>query len=154
MNAKARLRSSPYWLITGCETHRIEVLTINLPGTLTFPEGRQALPVFSSRQDTEGFLELLRKEGFGQGRFSVTPVGGGWRVREITRGELLSLLCGACAGVGGVLLDPLPEMDAALMAELVGVSREGFVDHLLGRGRPWFDCRHKSNSIRRSVEVQ
>jgi hypothetical protein len=31
MSAKARTRSSPYWLIIGREIDRMEMLTINLP---------------------------------------------------------------------------------------------------------------------------
>lgn len=153
MNSKARLRSSPYWLITGCETPRMEVLTIDFPGITRFPDGQKALPVFSFREDAEEFLELLPKDKF-QGRFSVTPVGGGWWIRHTTRTELFSLLCGACGSVGRILLDPLPEIDPRLSAELVGVSREGFVDCLLGRGRSWFDRGHRANPKRRSVKIR
>jgi hypothetical protein len=149
----AQTESSLYWLITGCETHRMEVLTINLPGTSTSGEGQQALPVFSAREDAGEFLEFVRKDGSSQGRFSVAGAVGGWRVREITRGELVSLLCDAGAGVGKILLDPLPEIDAELVAELMGVSREGFMDRLLGRGRSWFDRGHTSDAKRRSVKV-
>ncbi len=143
MNAKAQVQSSPYWLITGCETHRIEVLTIDFPGTAKLTDGEKALPVFRSREDAEGFLEFMQKDGSPRGGFSVAAAGGGWRIRETTRGELLSLLCGACAGVGRVLLDPSPGIDAALMAELVGVGREDFMDRLLGRGRAWFYGRYQ-----------
>lgn len=135
MNAETQPHSSPYWLITECGAHRVEVLTIEPPDTTRFPGGQKVLPVFSFREEAEEFLELLRKERFRQGRFSVAAPGGGWRIRETTRGELLSLLRGACASVGRILLDPLPEIDAELVVELVGVSRESFMDSLLGRGQ-------------------
>jgi hypothetical protein len=135
----AQTESSTYWLITRCGTHRMEMLTIDLPGTSG--EGQQALPVFSAREDAGDFLEFVRKDGSSQGRFSVAGAAGGWRIREITRGEFLSLLCGPCAGVGKILLDPLPEVDTELALELMGVSREGFVDHLLGRGSSWTQIR-------------
>jgi hypothetical protein len=144
MDAETQPRSSPYWLVIGCETPGMEVLTIDFsPGTAGIPDGQKVLPVFSSSEDAEGFLELLRKDGFSRGRFCVAPVGGGWRIRETTRGELVSLLCGPCAGVGRVLLDPLPGIDSALMAELVGIDREDFMDRLLGRGRAWFYGRYQ-----------
>jgi hypothetical protein len=148
---EAQTESSTYWLITGCGIHRMEMLTIDLPGTSG--EGQQALPVFSAREDAGDFLEFVRKDGSSQGRFSVAGAAGDWRVREITRGELVSLLCDAGAGVGKILLDPLPEIDAELVAELMGVSREGFMDRLLGRGRSWFDRGHTSDAKRRSVKV-
>ncbi len=55
----------------------------------------------------------LRPRGGGRD-VPVVPGAGaaadGWRVGETRCGELASILCGACGGVGGVALDPLPEM--------------------------------------------
>jgi hypothetical protein len=141
MNAKAQMRSSPYWLITGREIDRTEVLTINFPGAPTFGEGQQALPVFSAREDAEEFLEFVRKDGSSQGRISVSGAAGGWRVRRTGRGELLPLLCDSCTGVGKILLDPWPETDAELIVELTGISREAFVNRLPGEPEPTFGRR-------------
>jgi hypothetical protein len=150
----AQTRSSLYWLIAGCEIDRMEMLTVNLPGTSAFGASQQALPVFSSREDAGEFLEFVRRDGTSLGRFSVAGAVGGWRIREIERGELVSMLRGSCAGVRKILLDPLPGIDAKLSAELVGVSREGFMDRLLGRERSWFERRHGSNPKRSSVKVR
>lgn len=152
MNAGTRPRSSPYWLTIGYETYGMEVLTIESPGTAEFPDGQKALPLFSSREDAEEFLELVRKEELPHARCPVMIAGGRWRIRETTRGELVSLLCGACADVGTVLLDPLPQISVGLAIELVGLSRESFVDRLLGRGRPWFDDRRRSKKEQHEEE--
>jgi hypothetical protein len=57
--------------------------------------------------------------------------GEGWRVRRTAAGELISVLMGPCAGVGRILLDPLPALATAAAADLVGVGREDFLDLLL-----------------------
>jgi hypothetical protein len=80
--------------------------------------GEQALPVFSGVGEAEMFIWL-------GGAFE-----GGWRVRETSAGELVSILYGPCAGVGRVALDPLPEM-AAETIRLVSVSRERFVNWIV-----------------------
>ena len=61
--------------------------------------GEQALPVFSGEGEAEMFVWL-------GGAFED-----GWRVRETSAGELVSILYGPCAGVGSVALDPSPGMD-------------------------------------------
>ncbi len=135
MNSRAQIQSSSYWLITSGEAHRMEVLTIDLPDTASPPDGQRVLPVFSFREEAAGFLEPVWKDGFSLGGLSVAAAGGGWRVTQTTSAELFSLLRGACGSVGRILLDPLPEIDAELVVELVGVSRERFMDRLLDRGR-------------------
>ena len=69
-----------YWLIAKKRNNRIEVLTLRTGGE------QETLPVFSSEQEAEIFL-----------RFG--GVTGGWRARESSAGELVSVLCGPCAGV-------------------------------------------------------
>ncbi len=64
----------------------------------------------------------------------------GWRVEKTRRGGLASILCGPCGGIGGVTLDPLPEMLEDGTVALVEVGRERFLARLLGRPSaavPW-----------------
>jgi hypothetical protein len=82
----------------------------------------KVLPVFSFEEEAEMFLHL--------GGYADS----GWRVRESSAGELVSVLCGPCADVEGVALDPLPEMLEDGTIELVEVGRRRFVEHLLERG--------------------
>jgi hypothetical protein len=105
-----------YWLIAKNENRRIEVLTVLLAG------GGEALPIFSYEQEAELFL------GF-------QAAGSGWRVRESTTGELVSVLCGPCASATEVCLDPLPEMVAEGTLGLVNLSRKRFVNLVLSKGQ-------------------
>lgn len=98
---------------------RARILTVGRGGAPT-------LPVFSGEGEAEMFL-----------RFGAPP-GDGWRVTETSARELVSVLCGPCAGVRGVALDPLPGMTETEMTGLVMVARTRFLDRFLvpGRGRP------------------
>ena len=116
--APGRQLGSAYWLITKNEHGPLEVLTTNLSG------GEEALLVFSHKEEAEMFLRL------GQAGLD------GWQARESTAGELISVLYGPCAGVERVALDPLPEMLVERTVRLVSLSRERFVDLVLGRERP------------------
>ncbi len=121
----------------------MEVLTVELLGAAGSPDGQRILPVFGYGEEAEAFLEALRQDRLPWVKAcSVTPASSGWRIRETARGELVSLLCGACTGVHGVLLDPPPELDAGMPVDLVGVGRESFIERLLGRGRAWFHDKH------------
>jgi hypothetical protein len=82
-------------------------------------DGEKALPVFSGEGEEEMFVWL-------GGVFED-----GWRVRETSAGELVSILCGPCAGVGRVALDPSPGM-AADAIRLISVSRKRFVSRIVG----------------------
>lgn len=147
MNGDERPMSSAYWLIGLCEARGMQALTVEMSDTAGFPDGQRILPIFSYREEAEAFLEALRQDRFTRGKTCVTPAISSWRIRETTRGELVSLLCGACAGVHRILLDPPPEMDAEMLVDLVGVSRESFVERLLGRGRAWFQDRHNKTGV-------
>ncbi len=103
-----------YWLITKNDNGRLEVFTTLLAG------GGEALPIFSYEQEAELFL------GFRE-------AGSGWRVRESTTGELISVLCGPCASATEVSLDPLPEMVVEGTLGLVNLSRKRFVNLVLTR---------------------
>jgi hypothetical protein len=105
-----------YWLIAKNENGRMEVFTALLA------DGEEALPIFSYEQEAELFL------GF-------QAAGSGWRVRESTAGELVSVLCGPCASATEVCLDPLPEMVAEGTLGLVNLSRKRFVNLVLSKGQ-------------------
>lgn len=105
-----------YWLISKNENGRIEIFTALLA------DGEEALPIFSYEQEAELFLGFRAAES-------------GWRIRESTAGELISVLCGPCADVKEVSLDPLPEMVAEGTLCLVNLSRKRFVNLVLTKGQ-------------------
>jgi hypothetical protein len=97
--------SSRYWLIARNEYGRMEALTIDL-------DGQEAMPIFSFREEAEMFIRFESWDG--------------WWVREISAGELVSLLFGPYSRVKMVALDPLPEICDEGMTRLVSVSRKDF----------------------------
>ena len=100
--------------------------------------GERALPVFSGEGEAEMFLWL-------GGLFED-----GWRIKETTAGELISILYGPCAGVGWVTLDPSPEMLAqAVRAE--SVSRERFVQWVSNSPRSAYPQAHTRRHARGPV---
>ena len=109
--------SRPFWLIARYRTGGMEVLRTILAS------GKEALPVFSFEDEARMFLEL--------------GASGGWRVRETTTGELTSVLCGLCANVDRVVLDPvpLPGRLSEGLNELLSMEREAFMGSLLNRKR-------------------
>ena len=111
-----KLPPKAFWLISKIEGGRMGILTTDLAGR------GPALPVFSFADEAAMYLEL----GPEQGR---------WRVRETAIGELVSVLLGPCAGVGRVLLDPVPNLDGRVLSELVAVERGDFVEYLLGSAK-------------------
>ena len=113
--APRRQPGCAHWLITKNGNGPLEVLTTNL-------SGEEALPVFSHEEEAEMFLYL-------------GGLGDGWQARESAAGELTSILCGLCAGVKKVALDPLPKMLNEMTIGLVSLERERFLDLVLGRGR-------------------
>jgi hypothetical protein len=106
-----RRPASKWWLLAKSENRGAQVL-------LSDCGGEQALPVFSGGGEAEMFVWL-------RGAFED-----GWRVRETSAGELVSILYGLCAGVGRVALDPSPLM-APEAIRLVSVSREWFVNWIV-----------------------
>jgi hypothetical protein len=93
-----------YWLITNGQG---DVLTLDY-------DGEEMLPVFSHREEAEMFLRL-------------GSVGYDCRASESGARELVSFLCGPCADVRNVALDPLPEMVADRSLGLVSLCRERFL---------------------------
>ncbi len=111
-----RAGTQRYWVIakdTKDGVGQLELLTVDLDGT------REALPVFSFEEEAEMFLWLQRTED-------------GREVRETTPEQLVSILCGPCADVGRVMLDPLPEIGARMQISLLGMDRNDFVESVMG----------------------
>ena len=98
------------YLIARHENNRLELLT------LATSSEKAALPVFGTERAARDFLT-----GGGLG---------GWRVRETTTGELVSLLLGHPAGVESVALDPRPGITTPDDAELRG--KKEFIEVLMG----------------------
>jgi hypothetical protein len=106
---------------------------------MTVPRGGGGeLAVFGHEEEARLFLWAL-----GSGK-----PGEGWRAAETRCGELASVLCGPCRGVGGVALDPLPQMLQDGTTSLVWVKRERFLARLLGPGRKH---RAQKNSLTRAT---
>ena len=103
-----------YWLIAERRSNRIEALTIRTD------DAQETLPIFSSGEEAE---IILRFGG----------VTGGWRARESSVGELVSVLSGPCAGVKKVALDPSPEMVVEGTLGLVSLLRESFMKLIMAR---------------------
>jgi hypothetical protein len=112
-----RSYSRRFWLIARYRTGGVEVLRI------TLTSGEEALPVFSFEEEAKMFLKLETSCG-------------GWRVRVTTVGELVSVLFGPCAGVGRVVLDPLPDPFAEALMNLEGMGRETFMATHLDMQQP------------------
>ena len=113
-----RASGRAYWLLAKNENGRLEVLATDLAGE------DEAMPVFSHEEEAQMFLGLW-EEGCD-----------GWRARQSTAGELISVLYGPCARVKRVALDPLPEMVLERTVGLVSLSRKRFVDLVLSREHP------------------
>ena len=102
------------WMVARDREGRLEPLCVRA-GT------SKVLAVFSFEEEAHMFLHLGGYES------------SGWRARESCAGELVSVLLGPCADVGGVALDPLPEMLEDGTIGLVEVGRRRFVGQLLER---------------------
>lgn len=112
--ARSRAPRRPLWLIANHENGRMGVFTLRADDY-----SREVLPVFSFEEEAEAFLWLGAPET-------------GWRARETTAGELISLLYGTCAGVKQVALDPLPVVYGEMVFDLVGSGREDFLRDFVG----------------------
>jgi len=105
------------WLIARDRDAELEVFAVER-------DGGRILPVFSFEEEAELFLWL-------------GAVGAGWQARETSSGELVSVLCGPCARVEKVALDPLPfAVGAEEWIDLLCLDREAFARTLLGERRP------------------
>ena len=100
------------WMVARAGEGRLEPLCVRAGLS-------KVLPIFSFEEEARMFLHL--------GGYEES----GWRARESSAGELISVLCGPLADVEGVALDPLPEMLEGGTIELVEVERRRFVGQLL-----------------------
>jgi len=110
-----RRPASRWWLLVRGGGSGVEVFVLDRGG-------EQAVPVFSGEGEAEMFVWL-------GGAFED-----GWRVRESSAGELVSILYGPCARVGSVALDPSPDMAPKVLG-LLSVSRGRFVGRIIGAPR-------------------
>ena len=103
---------SSWWVVAKNGTGGLEPLVVG-------GGEERALAVFGYEEEATMFFLLGGLEG------------DGWRVRQSGAGEIVSLLCGPCADIGSVALDPLPGKAADGTLGLVCVAREGFLERLL-----------------------
>lgn len=96
-----------FWLAARDGSCSVEILTVDCGGD-------KALPVFSHEEEAELFLDL-------------GGAGDGWRTRESSAGEIVSLLFGPLAAARSVALDPWPVM-APETVDLVTLGRDRFVN--------------------------
>ena len=80
-----------HWLIVKHITSRMDVFTTYLCGD------RKALAVFSFEEEAQMFLDLR-----------LAAPDEGWKVRQTSMGELVSVLYGPCSDTMEVVLDPVP----------------------------------------------
>jgi hypothetical protein len=111
-------RRPKWWLIAKTEYGRVEFLTMAHD-----EDGGETLPVFGYEEEAEMFLHL---GGYGDD---------GWRARESSTGEFVSVLYGPCSGTESVVLDPLPEMMDDETLALVRLGRKRFLGWLLGHAQ-------------------
>jgi hypothetical protein len=112
---KTKLAGRSLWLITKHTTNGMDIFTTNLSGD------SKVLVVFSFEEEAEMFLDL---------RLAASE--DGWKVRQTSRGELVSILYGPCSGTKKVVLDPVPEIGGEALADLLSMPRNDFLRTLLG----------------------
>jgi hypothetical protein len=103
-----------YWLITKHLVSRMDVLTIYLGG-----DG-EALAVFNFEEAAQMYLHR-------HPRASEE----GWRARQTSVGELVSVLYGPCADTKKVVLDPVPKIGKKEQAGRLSMHRSDFLRFLL-----------------------
>jgi hypothetical protein len=113
---KARIAGRAHWLVIKHLSSRMDVFTTHLCGD------PKALVVFSFQEEAEMFLELR-----------LTASKDGWRVRQTSVGELVSVLYGPCSDTKKVVLDPLPEIGREELTGPLGMHRAEFLRFLLGK---------------------
>lgn len=111
--AESRAPGRPLWLIADQENGPINVFTVRRGD-----EGK-VLPIFSFQEEAQMFLRLGKTET-------------GWRARETTPADLISLLYGPCTAVNRVALDPVPAIDGETIYDLAGWSRRDFLRGFVG----------------------
>ena len=120
-----RAGTQRYWVIAKDGYGKPDLLTVDLD------DAGEALPIFSFEEEAETFHWLQTTED-------------GREVKETTPEQLVSILCGPCADVGRVMLDPLPEIRARMQDSLLGMDRNDFVESV--RGARSLDTLYKPSS--------
>ncbi len=113
---KARIAGRLHWLVIKHLTSRMVVFTTHLCGD------PKALVVFSFEEEAQMFLDLR-----------LAAAKDGWRVRQTSVGELVSVVYGPCSDTKKVVLDPVPEIGREELTGVLGMHREEFLRFLLGR---------------------
>jgi len=103
-----------HWLNTKHVTSRMDVFTIHLC------DDPKALAVFSREEEAQMFLDL---------RLAASK--DGWRVRQTSVGELVSVLYGPCSDTKKVVLNPVLEVGREELARLLSMHRNDFLGFLL-----------------------
>ena len=114
-----KIARRPQWLITKDITSRMEVFTTNLCGD------RKALVVFSFEEEAQMFFDLC-----------LAASKDGWKVRQTSVGELVSVLYGPCSDTKKVVMDPVPEVGTERLVDLLSMPRNDFLRFLLGEEVP------------------
>ena len=104
-------KRTSYWLLVRDGEDELKILCTDLAG------GLSALAVFSFEEEADMFLCLRGGRD-------------GWRVREATADELLSLLHTLPEEVSRVNLDPIPENSFLNASGLLSINRSDFVIRL------------------------
>ena len=116
---KAKLADPYHWLITKHVTSRMDVFTTHLCGD------RKALAVFSFEEEAQMFLDLR-----------LAAPDEGWKVRQTSIGELVSVLYGPCSDTMEVVLDPVPEVGREELVDPLSMHRNDFLRFLVGEELP------------------
>lgn len=116
---KTKVAGRRLWLITRHIGNSMDVYTTNLQ------DDSKALVVFSFEEEAEMFLDL---------RLAASE--DGWKVRQTSAGELVSILHGPCSGTKRIVLDPVPEIGGAALADLLSMPQKEFLRLLLRKDEP------------------
>lgn len=103
-----------HWIIMKHATSRMDVFTTHL-----WDDGK-AFVAFSFEEEAEMFLH-----------FQPAASKDGWRVRQTSVGELVSVLYGPCSDTKKVVLDPVLEVGREELARLLSMHRNDFLGFLL-----------------------
>jgi hypothetical protein len=110
-------RTSPvhsFWVV-------LEGGTWTSPFTVSLPEGKEAIALFSAEEEARMFCHLSKQGKKGS-------------IRQTTAGGVLSLLYGPWAVARHVALDPLPEILGGRLLGLLTLDREHFARSFAGGG--------------------
>ena len=99
----------------------LEGNTWTLPFTVSLPDGREAIALFSGEEEAMMFRHFSKE-------------GANSSILETSAGEVLSLLYGPWSVAGHVALDPFREVLGLRFLELVTLSRERFARSFAGAG--------------------